>query len=123
MVLSFAFYYKDVSKASQNIKEVSMSEFVTNLENNKVKEVSIEGTVITGKIGEDKFIYCYAPSISEVLLLDQQYFFPLMQEHDFCGEFESKTEAAEGMLPWQKARLRAEAPQTRNVAVSARTDD
>ena len=80
MVLSFAFYYKDVSKASQNVKEVSMSEFVTNLENNKVKEVSIEGTVITGKIGEDKFIYCYAPSISEVLLLDQQYFFPLMQE-------------------------------------------
>ena len=50
-------------------------------------------------------------------------FFPLMQEHDFCGEFESKTEAAEGMLPWQKVRLRAEAPQTRNVAVSARTDD
>lgn len=80
MVLSFAFYYKDMNKASTNIKEVSMSEFVTNLENQKVTEVSIDGTLITGKVGEDKYIYCYSPSISEVLLLDQQYFFPMMQE-------------------------------------------
>ena len=80
IILSFAFYYKDMAKSSSDIKEVTMSEFVTNLEREKVTEVSIEGTLITGKVGEDKYIYCYAPSQSEVILLDQAYFFPMMQE-------------------------------------------
>jgi len=38
-------------------------------------------------------------------------YFPLVLAKDVCGEFEHKAEAADGVLPWQKARMRTKAPQ------------
>lgn len=62
------------------LKEVSFSEFTQQLENERISEISIEGTMLKGKISDEKSIYAYAPSITQIDRLDGMYIFPQMEE-------------------------------------------
>ena len=79
IVLTIAFYYKDMAHTEGTLTEVDFSEFVQNVSEEKISEINISGTTLTGKIGEDKYIYAYAPTMNEIFLLDQLYLFPQIE--------------------------------------------
>lgn len=67
-------------KTKMELKEVSFSEFAQQLEKEKIEEITIEGTKLTGKLSETKGIYAYSPSITQIDRLDAMYIFPQMEE-------------------------------------------
>ena len=56
------------------------------MEQEKITEIKIEDTKITGKIGKDKYVYAYAPYITEINWLEENYIFPQMQEKKLTVE-------------------------------------
>ena len=60
--------------------EVELSKFISYLERDMIKEVEVTNTLVTGKIDDSTYVYCYVPSAYEVALLDEEYFFPMAKE-------------------------------------------
>lgn len=79
LVLAAAFFYKGGSSAEY--KQVKFSTLANYLEQEKITEIEIEDTKITGEIGKDKYVYAYAPYITEISWLEEEYIFPQMKEH------------------------------------------
>ena len=67
-------------------KLVKFSTLTNYLEQEKITEIKIEDTKITGKIGKDKYVYAYAPYITEINWLEENYIFPQMQEKKLTVE-------------------------------------
>ncbi len=67
-------------KDKVELKEVSFSEFAQQLEREKIQEITIEGTKLTGKLSDTKGIYAFSPSITQIDRLDAMYIFPQMEE-------------------------------------------
>lgn len=79
LVLAAAFFYKGGSSAEY--KQVKFSTLANYLEQEKITGIEIEDTKITGQIGKDKYVYAYAPYITEISWLEEEYIFPQMKEH------------------------------------------
>lgn len=81
LVLSFAYFCKDLMAAEQiAMKEVSFSQFTEMIREEKVSEISIEGTKLTGKVSKQSVIYSYAPSVIEISWLEEAYIFDQMEK-------------------------------------------
>lgn len=79
-VLAVAFFYRGMDKDKAEVKEVSLSKFVQYLEDEKIKEINVTDTKLTGKLSEDEIVYAYANSVVEISMIDEMYLFPQMQE-------------------------------------------
>ena len=77
VVLSVAFFYKGMDNSEITVKEVPFSKFVQLVSDEKIESVEIEGTTITGQLSKTNYVYAYAPSISQIMWLDENY---LMQQ-------------------------------------------
>ncbi|SCJ99473.1 ATP-dependent zinc metalloprotease FtsH [uncultured Eubacterium sp.] len=82
LVLAAAFFYNGSGGAEY--KQVKFSTLANYLEQEKITEIEIEDTKITGKIGKDKYVYAYAPYITEISWLEETYIFPQMQEKNLA---------------------------------------
>lgn len=79
-VLAVAFFYRGMDKDKAEVKEVPLSKFVQYLQEEKIDEINVTDTKLTGKIGKDKIVYAYANSVVEISMIDELYLFPQMQE-------------------------------------------
>lgn len=66
-------------------KKVKFSEFAKYLENKEISEINITETKLTGKLKsstkeKEKYVYTYAPYITEIDYLEQTYIYPQMKE-------------------------------------------
>ena len=84
LVLAAAFFYN--GSGSAEYKQVKFSTLTNYLDQEKITEIEIEDTKITGKIGKDKYVYAYAPYITEISWLEETYIFPQMQENKLTVE-------------------------------------
>lgn len=80
LVLSIAYFYRGAETGGVKHTEIDLSKFINYLELEKIKEVSVEGVKVTGKISEEEYVYSYAPSPYEIYMLDEAYFFPMAKE-------------------------------------------
>ncbi len=78
LVLAAAFFYRGDNGAEY--RQVKFSTFVKYLEQERITEITIEDTELTGKIGNDQYVYAYAPYITEISWLEENYIFPQMQD-------------------------------------------
>lgn len=79
-VLAVAFFYRGMEEDKAEVKEVPLSKFVQYLEDEKIKEINVTETKLTGKLSEDEIVYAYANSVVEISMIDEMYLFPQMQE-------------------------------------------
>ena len=77
VVLVVAFFYKGLDNQDVTVKEVPFSKFVQLVGDEKIEAVEIDGTTITGQLSKTSYVYAYAPSISQIMWLDENY---LMQQ-------------------------------------------
>ena len=77
IVLFVAFFYKGLDNQDITVKEVPLSKFVQLVSEEKLASVEIDGTTITGELSKTSYVYAYAPSISQIMWLDENY---LMQQ-------------------------------------------
>lgn len=78
-VLIVAFIYRGMENEQAQVKEVPLSEFVQYLEDEKIKEINVTDTKLTGTISDDEIVYAYANSVVEISMIDEMYLFPQMQ--------------------------------------------
>ncbi len=62
------------------IEEIEFSEFVTLIQEKKVKEVTITGTGFSGTLRTGEKVNAYAPSTIEHMLLSEKHIFPQVEE-------------------------------------------
>ena len=82
VILLIASQYKG---GGGDIKKVKFSTFAEYLEKEKISEINITGTKITGLLSgstEDKkqYVYTYAPYITEINYLEETYIYPQMEK-------------------------------------------
>ncbi len=78
IVLAAAFFYR--GDDGSEYRQVKFSTFANYLEQERITEITIEDTKLTGKIGDNEYIYAYAPYITEISWLEETYIYPQMQE-------------------------------------------
>ncbi len=79
-VLGVAFFYRGMEKDQAEVKEVPLSKFVQYLEEEKIQEINVTDTKLTGKLSKDKIVYAYANSVVEISMIDELYLFPQMRD-------------------------------------------
>ena len=79
-VLGVAFFYRGMEKDQAEVKEVPLSKFVQYLEEEKIQEINVTDTKLTGKLSNDKIVYAYANSVVEISMIDELYLFPQMRD-------------------------------------------
>ncbi|MBQ1630212.1 MAG: ATP-dependent zinc metalloprotease FtsH [Firmicutes bacterium] len=83
IVFGIAFFFGNGGNgndANVTQTEVELSKFISYLERDMIKEVEVSNTLVTGKLDETSYVYCYVPSAYEVAMLDEEYFFPMAKE-------------------------------------------
>ena len=81
LVISLAYFCKDFMGQDQvAVKEVSFSQFTELIKEEKISEISIEGTTITGALSKKSVVYAYAPSVIEINWLEETYIFDQMEK-------------------------------------------
>lgn len=80
IVLVVAFFYRGADADQVNVKEVPLSQFVQYLEDEKIEEINVTETKLTGKIDDKNVVYAYVNSVVEIQMIDEMYLFPQMQE-------------------------------------------
>ena len=58
IVLVVAFFYRGADADQVNVKEVPLSQFVQYLEDEKIEEINVTETKLTGKIDDKKCSLC-----------------------------------------------------------------
>ena len=80
IVFGVAYFFNDNSTAEVKQTEIELSKFISYLDREMISEVEVNGVMVTGKTGENEYVYCYVPSAYEIAMLDEQYFFPMAKE-------------------------------------------
>ena len=78
LVLAMAWFYQGTPQ--QEVKEVDLTKLTSQLKNENIKELLINGTTMTGTLKNGTKIVSYAPSILEIDRLENEYIFPQMKE-------------------------------------------
>ena len=73
-----AWFYRGVPQ-DQVIKEVPFSTFVKHLADERVKELNITDTKLTGKLKSGEVVFSYASSFVDIQLLNEKYVFPQIE--------------------------------------------
>ena len=98
IVLGVATVYRGMDGDSVEVKKVSLSTFVQYLEDEKIKEINVTDTKLTGKLSEKKVVYTYVNSLVELTLINEQYLFPQMQEGNLKYESDAPNNAGSVIL-------------------------
>ncbi len=80
IVFGVAYFFNGSRTEQVKQTEIELSKFVNYLEREKISEVEINGVMLKGKIDENEYVYCYAPSSYEIAIIDEQYLFPMVKE-------------------------------------------
>ncbi len=80
VVLTVAYVYKSSLGEEVTVKEVPFSQVVQLAKDEKLQEVEIKNTTITAKLDKKSTVYAYAPSVGEIMWLDQTYLMPQIEE-------------------------------------------
>ena len=81
LVISLAYFCKGFMGQDQvSVKEVSFSQITELIKEEKISEISIEGTTITGALSKQSVVYAYAPSVIEINWLEETYIFDQMEK-------------------------------------------
>ena len=78
IVIFMAWFYRGVPQ-DQVIKEVPFSTFVKHLADERVKELNITDTKLTGKLKSGEVVFSYASSFVDIQLLNEKYVFPQIE--------------------------------------------
>ena len=78
IVIFMAWFYKGVPQ-DQAIKEVPLSTFVKYMADERVKELNITDTKLTGELKSGEMVYSYASSFVDIQLLNEKYVFPQIE--------------------------------------------
>ena len=78
LVLAMAWFYQGTPQ--QEVKEVDLTKFTSQLKSENIKELLINGTTMTGTLKNGTKIVSYAPSILEIDRLENEYIFPQMKD-------------------------------------------
>ena len=80
IVLGVASAYKGLGGQQVEVKEVPLSKFVQYLQDEKIKEINVTETKLTGKLNDQKVVYAYVNSVVELSIINEEYLFPQVQE-------------------------------------------
>ena len=80
IVLGVASAYKGLGGQQVEVKEVPLSKFVQYLQDEKIKEINVTETKLTGKLSDQKVVYAYVNSVVELSIINEEYLFPQVQE-------------------------------------------
>ncbi len=75
IVIFMAWFYKGVPQ-EQKSEEVAFSTFVSHLSAERVTELNITETKLTGTLKNGDIVYAYAPSLIDIQIIDESYIFP-----------------------------------------------
>lgn len=78
VVLGLAWLYQGTQ--GKEIKEIKFSQLVTAVKQEKVKDIKVVGTTLSGTLRSGDKIISYAPSIVEISMLEEKYVFPQMED-------------------------------------------
>ena len=79
-VLIIAAVYKGVGTDETTIKEVPFSQFTQMVAQERLSEITIEGTTLTGVVSKKSVVYAYAPSVIEISWLEDTYIMKQVDE-------------------------------------------
>ena len=97
-VVLFAIVYKGMDGDKVEVKKVTLSTFVQYLEDEKIKEINVTDTKLTGKLSDTEVVYTYVNSLVELTLINEQYLFPQMQEGNLKYESDAPNNAGSVIL-------------------------
>ena len=97
-VLGVASVYKGMDGDKVEVKKVTLSTFVQYLEDEKIKEINVTDTKLTGKLSDTEVVYTYVNSLVELTLINEQYLFPQMQEGNLKYESDAPNNAGSVIL-------------------------
>ena len=97
MVAGMAYFYKDAAVAPE-VRAVDFSRFVEELEKGSFTKLKMDynSLNVIGELEDETYMSAYAPSTMELMLISEQYAFPLMKEGDL--EMESVKPSSWGWL-------------------------
>ena len=101
LVLAMASLYRG-GAPQEEIKEIKLSEFVTELRDEQVKSINIGEVTssnvkpVQGELKDGTKFICYVSSITQMSILDQQYILPQVES----GVIESYTSDEPTVTPW-----------------------
>ncbi len=98
IVLGVASVYKGMDGDKVEVKKVTLSTFVQYLEDEKIKEINVTDTKLTGKLSDTEVVYTYVNSLGELTLINEQYLFPQMQEGNLKYESDAPNNAGSVIL-------------------------
>lgn len=98
IVLGVASVYKGMDGDKVEVKKVALSTFVQYLEDEKIKEINVTDTKLTGKLSDTEVVYTYVNSLVELTLINEQYLFPQMQEGNLKYESDAPNNAGSVIL-------------------------
>lgn len=78
IVLGVAWFYQG-QNPTQEIKPVSFSDFVTELQKERIDTISVVETKLTATLKNGDIITAFAPSIVEISILDEKYIIPQIE--------------------------------------------
>ena len=80
VVLAVATAYRGMNTDNIQVREVPLSTFVGYLQDEKISEINVTDTRLTGKLSETETVYTYVNSVVELTILSEQYLFPQIEE-------------------------------------------
>ena len=80
IVFGVAYFFNGNPTSEVKMTEVELSRFINYLDREMISEVEVNGVTVTGKTGENEYVYCYVPSAYEIAMLDEQYLFPMAKD-------------------------------------------
>ena len=98
IVLGVASVYKGMDGDKVEVKKVTLSTFVQYREDEKIKEINVTDTKLTGKLSDTEVVYTYVNSLVELTLINEQYLFPQMQEGNLKYESDAPNNAGSVIL-------------------------
>ena len=68
IVFGVAYFFNGQQNTEIKTTEIELSKFISYLDREMISEVEVNGVMVTGKTGENEYVYCYVPSAYEVAM-------------------------------------------------------
>jgi cell division protease FtsH len=79
IVLGAATAFNGMDNGTKTVTKVPLSEFVQYLQDEKIKEINVTDTKLTGKLSDTEVVYTYVNSTVELNIINQQFLFPQVE--------------------------------------------
>lgn len=79
VVLAVATAYRGANDSDLTVREVPLSTFVGYLQEERISEINVTDTRLTGKLSKTETVYTYVNSLVELSIISEQYLFPQIE--------------------------------------------